>query len=82
MSAAQDAWVSISGVRLGGWAGCGAQGGYRVCVWGGVEGEEGAYIICCVIWGAHGGERMVCICAGRLGVLQSIWHVRVIVQEG
>lgn len=39
MSAAQDAWVSICGVRMGGWAGCGAQGGFRGCVWGGVEGE-------------------------------------------
>lgn len=51
-------------------------------MWGEVEGEEGAYIICCVIRGARGGERMVCIYAGGLGVLQSIWGVRVIVQEG
>lgn len=65
-----------------GWVACGAQGGCKGCVWGGVEGEVCIhYMLCdlrCTWW--EGG--LVCTYAGGLGVLQSTWGVRVIVQEG
>lgn len=47
MSAAQDAWVSILGFRMGDWAGCGAQGGCRGCVWGGGEDEVCIHCMLC-----------------------------------
>lgn len=66
-------WVPGLGVRLRVGIGAGGGVGWRV---------RYAYVGCWVIWGAHGGERMVCTCVGGLGVLQSIWGVRVVVQEG
>lgn len=83
MSTAQDAYFSICGVRLRGWVGCGAQGGYKGCVWrGGLE-VCIHYMLCdlgCTWWrgdavhlcsGAGGAEEhMRCEghCARRIGL--------------
>lgn len=50
------------GFRMGDWAGCGAQGGYRGCVGWRVR---CTYIVCCVILGVY--EGMVRTCAEGVG---------------